>query len=187
MRVKPWWVVALVVLALLLTLRVSGWSPSAPEPLPLTTYEPTRSEHPANAQTLANGTFDAAGGVFAWEVHGFPRMTSTGVHSFQYRVHRVGGESARIWPEAVLMLDGRGDNLGEGDLVAPPSVEQGVLVVRQGFQPRGPGVYEMTAVLRLDVARDVAVGYLWQDPVEVRLPFRTESAPFGAPGSGAPS
>lgn len=181
-RPRSWLAAALVVLAILLVVRVSGWTPVAREPLPVTVYAPSRAEEPGAAQTLANGTFTAGGGEYAWEVFGFPEMRGTGVHSFRYHVHRTGGEPARVWPEAALMLDARGDNLGEGSLDALAHLEQGVLVVRQGFAPPGPGVYDMTAILRLEVVRDVAVGYVVEGPLEVRLPFRTESVPLPAEG-----
>lgn len=180
MRPRTWLIAALLVLALVVAVRVSGWSPIARDALPVTGFAATSADDRGTAQTLAHGGFEAAGGAFAWEVFGFPELRGTGVHAFQYRVHRTGGEPARIWPEAALLLDARGDNLGEGDLEAPAGVENGVLVIRQGFAPRGPGVYDMTAVLRLHVARDVAMGYLVQDPLEISLPFRIESVDLAA-------
>lgn len=177
-RVRPihprtWLVALLVVVSILVALRVSGWAPAAPEPLPITTYVPTSADDPTTAQTLANGTFSAGGGEFAWEVVGQERIAD-GVHPFRYHIHRTGGDPASVWPSAALMLDARGDNLGEADLGQHAQLEEGKLVIRQAFQPPRAGTYDLTAVVRLEVHRDAAVGYFAEDPIELRLPFRTE-------------
>lgn len=175
---------ALVLAALLV--RASGWTPVAPELLPVTTYAARHADDARVAQTLANGTFEAARGHFAWEVFGFREMTGTGIHSFRYHIHRLGDEPVRVWPIAARMLDARGENLGEAPVGAPPAIEEGLLVVRQGFQPRGTGTYELTAIVTLDVLREVPLGYAREDPVEVRLAFVTRSAPEPSRGE-APS
>lgn len=159
---------------LLAGVRVSGWSPASPDALPVTSYAPRTEADRSSAQTLAHGTFEADGGAFAWEVFGFPELTSGGLHSFQYRIHRTGGSPTYVWPTASLMLAAGSGNLGETPLNEDATIEEGVLVIRQGYQPRGPGAEEFTALVRLRVVRDLAVGSLTLDPLEVRLPFRVE-------------
>lgn len=174
-RGRTWLFALLAVVALLVMIQASGWTLVAREPLPVTTYSPTRSADPTTAQTLADATFEAGGGAFAWEVVGFPQMTSAGIHAYQYRVHRVGGEPARIWPDVALLLDARGDNVGDAAL-APPAVEDDVLVIRYAFAPPRAGPYELTAALQLEVVRDLAFGYRTEEPVVLRLPLRVERA-----------
>lgn len=172
-RTVALWILLIVLAATLV--RASGWTPVAREPLPVTMYAPSLDSDPTTAQTLANGTFEAGGGLFAWEVFGYRHMVGGGVQPFRYHLHRIGGEPTRVWPNAAQMLDARGDNLGETPPGAAPGVEVGVLVVRQGFQPRVAGTYQLTATLQLDVVRGVALGYVNEGTTEVRLPFETRS------------
>lgn len=170
--------IALTILAIVLAavlVRASGWTPIARDPLPVTEYAPHTDPEPSAAQTLAHGTFEAGGGEFAWEVFGYPEMMGSGVQPFRYHVQRIGGEPARVWPMAARMLDARGDNLGETPLGDAPSVEGGVIVVRQGFQPRVTGAYQLTAEIHLEVVRVATIGFVKEDALDLRLAFESRS------------
>ncbi|HVM44918.1 MAG TPA: hypothetical protein VM582_03190 [Candidatus Thermoplasmatota archaeon] len=176
---------ALCVLALVLAVRWSGWTPVAREPLPASEYAPTTSDDPRDAQTLAHETFEAGGGRFAWEVVGAAQMGS-GLHALRYQIQRLGGDEARVWPTAALLLDARGYHVGEAPLGGGPHREGDALVLSVGYQPPAPGTRELTAVLELEVVREAPIGYVKERPVERHLTFRVEAAPL-RPTSEGPS